>query len=788
MTLELQQYPMIREGFAAGGLNLKSAVTSLEDNESPFCKNVSFGRIFGIESRKGFSKIAELDASPVTGIYQLSLSSGTDFNLAISGPDLYTVAVGPPVVINNIYSGFTPGEYQDFATLNDYAFIVDGVDPNIKTEGVNIYELGVPAPVAALGFVGFAAAVPPHTGLTNGATYQYRYTWVNLDGEESNPSPAFTIPAPGIGQGANLNNISVSPAPAIGAQQIVGRNIYRTEANGNTFYLINTTPGVPTIPDNITTIFFDDFQDSLLGAELEFDNDIPPILSMIETHKDRLFGVDPTFPSNLLFSKQYRHDQWPTLNSIPVGLNDGDAITAIVSFFDQLVIFKRRAIYVLSGDDNINFTLQKVQTDDRVGALNNRVPSVLDNKVMFLSERGVFSFDGLRIKYESQKIEPFFDTARPFDVFTFNWQFESIACAINYSNSTRSWYFLAVPTGITAENNLVLVFDNVINQWTFFDGINANCLGIIEEGNKPRLWSGDLSNFLWRQDDTDNDGYVHTASYSTTNFNGVNTLQDDTLAEIISTATATGAATLTDATLLGVVANQYVGQQIYINTGAATGEVRTILANTATPVTFTVAAWGIVPAPGDEYIVGGLNVFTNSNPVGVRVKIVDGLGEDQIRTIIANTPTVITVDSNWTTIPDTTSRYSIGFIEKEYQTKWVNYNDPDRWKRLLYEHFNTSKSNELGSILETTTFFDFSAGATGTFFTSDISLAGADSLWDVAIWDVNFWDFIPYIVTRVRAESGHIHRYVQIKLYNDVGNEPFTVNSLGLQWQLKGYR
>lgn len=781
MSLELQQYPMIKEGFAAGGLNLKSAVTSLEDNESPFCKNVTFGRIFGIESRKGFSKIAELDGTPVTGIYQLSLSSGTDFNLVVSGPDLYTVAVGPPVVVNNIFSGFTPGAFQDFATLNDYAFIVDGVDPNIKTDGANIYELGVPAPVAAPA----AAILNPTVGHLPAGTYQYVYTWVTSTAngsQESNPSPpvSFTITGPNAPGDIALSGITVSPVPAIGSQQIIARNIYRTEVNGGTFFFLTQ------IADNVTTTYNDTtITDAQLGIEVEFDNDIPPILSMIETHKDRLFGVDPAFPSNLLFSKQYRHDQWPILNSIPVGLNDGDTITAIVSFFDQLVIFKRRAIYVLSGDDNINFTLQKVQTDDRVGALNNRVPSVLDNKVMFLSERGVYSFDGLRIKYESQKIEPFFDTARPFDVFTFNWQFESIACAINYSNSTKSWYFLAVPTGSTAENNLVLVFDNVINQWTFFDGINANCLGIIEEDNKPRLWSGDLNAFVWRQDDTDNDGYVHTASYSTSNANLINTLQDDSLTEIISTATATGAATLTDASLLGVAANQYVNQQLYINNGAGVGQVRTILANTATPVTFTVAAWGIVPAPGDEYIIGGLNVSTNTNPVGVRVKIVDGLGEGQVRTITAATPNIITVSPNWTTIPNTTSRYSIGFIEKEYESKWVNYNDPDRWKRLVYEHINTSRENNIDSVLEVTNYFDFS---TGVSFQDDVSLAGADSLWDVDLWDVAFWDTVAYVVTRIRAQSGHIHRYVQVQLYNDVGNEPFIVNSLGLQWQLKGYR
>lgn len=781
MTLELNQYPLIKDSFAAGGINLKSAVTSLEDNETPFCKNVTFGSIYGVEARKGFSKkIRTSTGSTITGIYQLKRSNGTQYNLFTSGVNvnLWTSYTA----YSSIIAGRTPDVYYDFATLNDYAFLVDGVDPNLKYDGTNVYALGVPPAVRPSAPI----AVPGAAGVLTGA-YQYAYTWVNLDGEESNPSLLSAVVNPAAQQ-VDLNGVTVSPVPAIGVQQIVGRNIYRTEAGGTKFYLLQPILGTPSINDNVTATFNDNFPDSSLGIELEFDNDIPPVLSMIETHKDRLFGVDPSFPSNLLFSKLYRHDQWPINNSIPVGLDDGDVITALVSFFDQLVIFKRKSIYVLSGDNELNFNLQKAQTDDRIGALNNRVPAVIGNKIYFLSERGIYSFDGLRITYESVKIEPFFDVARPFSQLTFNWAFESKAFGINYKNAAKNWYVLSVCTGAAPQNDFLLILDTVLNAWTFGTGIKANVMAVVEELNRPRLWSGDYQGFMWLQDDTDNDGYVHRASFSTSNANGVNTLQDDTQASVVSVATATGANTLTDTALLGIFANQFVGAQFYINSGAGIGQVRTVLSNTASPVTFTLTApWGVVPAPGDQYIVGGFPVPFNDLE-GVRVKIIAGLGVGQIRTISTNTPTVFTVTQNWDTIPNTTSRYSIGFIEKEWNSKWIHYNDPDRWKRLVFEHINTSKSNELGSILNTTTLFDFSTGFPGTFFTFPVSLAGADSLWDVAIWDVNFWDTIPYIVTHIRAESGHIHQYVQFKFENDVGNEPFIVNSIGFQWQLKGFR
>lgn len=773
MTIELNQYSLIEQTFASGGVNLKSAVTALQDNETPYCRNVTFGSIYGVESRQGFSKKIQTPTSAtITGLYQLQRSNNTEFNIFASGANIYLRT--SYTAYASIIAGRTPGAFYDFSTLNDYAFIVNGVDANLKYDGTNVYALGIPAPtgVPATPTVALGGA-----GVLTGA-YQYAYTWVSSaanGSQESNPSLASAVINPAAQQ-VNVGNITVSPAPVIGVQQIVARNIYRTEAGGATFFFL------ATIADNVTTVFADNIPDTGLGIELEFDNDIPPILSIIETHKDRLFGVDPVFPSNLLFSKLYRHDQWPILFSIPVGLDDGDVITAVVSFFDQLVIFKRKSIYVLSGDNELNFVLQKAQTDSRIGALNNRVPAVIGNRIYFLSERGVYSFDGLRIQYESVKIEPFFDVERPFSQTTFNWAFENIAFGINYKNAAKNWYVLCVPTGPAAQNDFIWVLDTVLNAWAPFTGIEASFMAVIEENNRPRLWSGDYQGFLWLQDDTNNDGYVHTASFSTSNTNGVNTLQDDTQAEVISLATALGANTLTDVTLLGVVLNQYAGDQLYINTGAGAGQVRTIISNTATPVTFTVAAWGVVPAPGDEYIVGGFGV---GDLQGVRVKIVDGLGQGQIRTISTNTPTVFTVTVNWNTIPDTTSRYSIGFIEKVWQSKWINYGDPDRWKRLVFEHINTSRENQILSVLELTTYFDFNTGAS---FQNNVSLAGADSLWDVALWDIAFWDNVAFVVTRIRAEGGHIHRYVQLQFYNDVGNEPFIVNSLGFQWQLKGYR
>lgn len=769
MSLPLQQYPLIQDNLAIGGINLKSAVTALKDNESPFCKNVIFSTTDAIQSRNGFSKlIFTPTGSSITGIYQLIKSDGTECTIFASGTNVNLFASFTsytPIIV-----GQTSGALYDFSALNNYAFIVNGADPNKKYNCTTVYALGNPAPVTAATFNANIAGA----NLSFPGSYRYVYTFVNVDGEESNPSPAsLVIPTIAVTQDLRIN-ITVSADP-----QIVDRNIYRTSNGGASFLFVGN------VGNNISLTFDDHISDANLGSEVEFDNDVPPILSMIETHKNRLFGVNPNDPSKLRISKEFNHDQWPALFTIDISPDDGDKITALVDFFDQLVIFKRKSIYILSGNNEIDFSIQRAQTDSRIGSINNRVPAVIGNKVYFLSERGVFSFDGLRINYESMNLEPIFDTARPVDTTTFNWAFESIACAINYKSASKNWYFLSIPTTSVPQNDFILVLDTVINAWVPFDGIKSNAMAIIESGNKPQLWSGDYLGFLWQQDRTDNDGFIHLPSFSTSSTNAINTLEDQTLALLISTATAGGAATLTDATLIGVVANQYLGQKIYINAGTGVGQIRTILSNTASPgVIFTVTVpWGIIPDFTSQYIIGGMEV---NAAIGVRVKIIEGLGIGQIREIISNTPIKITIIPAWATIPDTTSRYSIGFIEKEWDTKWINYNDPDIFKRLVFEHINTSRLNQIGSTLKMSTFFDFIETSPG--FIKEVSLAGLDSQWDVSFWDVNFWDTVQFIVSPSRMASGHIHRYVKVKLTNDAGGEPFTVNSLGLQYQQKSWR
>ena len=68
---------------------------------------------------------------------------------------------------------------------------------------------------------------------------------------------------------------------------------------------------------------------------------------------------------------------------------------------------------------------------------------------------------------------------------------------------------------------------------------------------------------------------------------------------------------------------------------------------------------GKVTSATEKTITDGSQSFGNSTLPGYTIKIVDGQGKGQSKTIQGNTPTVITGDGLWVTQPDSTSKYIV---------------------------------------------------------------------------------------------------------------------------------
>jgi len=141
-----------------------------------------------------------------------------------------------------------------------------------------------------------------------------------------------------------------------------------------------------------------------------------------------------------------------------------------------------------------------------------------------------------------------------------------------------------------------------------------------------------------------------------------------------SIATAGTTTTLADSTQNWAV-NQWAGYELYIYSGTGRGQIVVITSNTANTLTFsaittapdTTSRYQIIGYDGGKS--SGSNLYNTINDTtkswtanrwtNYAVRILFGTGAGQVRQILSNTTTALTVYSPWHILPDTTSVYVI---------------------------------------------------------------------------------------------------------------------------------
>lgn len=206
---------------------------------------------------------------------------------------------------------------------------------------------------------------------------------------------------------------------------------------------------------------------------------------------DRIWAAkDPAAPSVLYYTATAAPDNWTTSDagSISVAVNDGDQIMGVVALFNRLIIFKRYSIYVMDGNDFGSYTIQKVVSDG--GAVSSRSIVSIENRVIYLSDKGWYETDGSTTKFVSDKIRPTrldsLNRARDDQSFSFH-------------HRKRSQY-VAVASGVgSSVNNVALPYkyDSNIGSvdsaggsgWSNFTAFNFNAGCVIQNaGNDQDIY------------------------------------------------------------------------------------------------------------------------------------------------------------------------------------------------------------------------------------------------------------------------------------------------------------
>lgn len=159
---------------------------------------------------------------------------------------------------------------------------------------LRVRNLGVDPPTTAA--TGAATAT---AGLPNG-DYLLKYTYVNADGVESNPSPASATVTTGLKQTTWTVTADTTPY-----NTTVKRRLYRTVDDGSIYkYLAE-------IDDNTTTTYTDNTADTALGSLMLDNNNMPPAnCTLVYEFNAYVFYVDRY---DVWYSKAGAPDQVPNV-------------------------------------------------------------------------------------------------------------------------------------------------------------------------------------------------------------------------------------------------------------------------------------------------------------------------------------------------------------------------------------------------------------------------------------------------------------------------------------------
>lgn len=186
----------------------------------------------------------------------------------------------------------------------------------------------------------------------------------------------------------------------------------------------------------------------------------PPIASLIAVRGYFLFlAGDPENPSKLYHSGLDDPESWPGTHYIMISDGDGDRITGLAEFGNELVIWKQRKMFKLLGDTKATFLLRPIPTEYGCVAPDTIVP--VRNTLFWLDRRTICGYDGAQVVDLAEQLQPL--------VAELNAAELERACAIHYD----SHYLLAVPESAGAGNDLILAFDYQHRAWHPWRGLRA---------------------------------------------------------------------------------------------------------------------------------------------------------------------------------------------------------------------------------------------------------------------------------------------------------------------------
>ena len=329
------------------------------------------------------------------------------------------------------------------------------------------------------------AGLAPADGLAqeDPATYQWRCSFVFEDGSESALSEAskqikWKLKEQLIGT-ANTGTIrpciALSDIPT-GPKGTVARRIYRTQTLGSEFYF------VATIPNNTQRTYVDYHSDEMLGAFAPTSDThylFPANTARFSaTYNGRLFlDGGPGQDRIIYYSEPGTINQYGANNFFDMGTFGGGSITGMISYYNQLLVFKENGIDIILSDSA--GILQARPFVQGIGCQSvHSIVSVPNLGVFFINKAGIYLISGgydadtLKLTKVSEGISGLFEQVSE-NALRF------ARCA--YSHKYREVHFYLSTDG-SATLDTGLVFHIETSSWSIRNGFPVKCITSNNDG------------------------------------------------------------------------------------------------------------------------------------------------------------------------------------------------------------------------------------------------------------------------------------------------------------------
>lgn len=475
-------------------------------NTTAFSTNphIQFLRLYSYNTGSGYTN------------YQVAIANDGTLRLK-DNADVFSAAIAPPANFPSPSTAITAGDVTVDATVfaNRFFLLSSAGDQRALTGST--YHMWGLAPYASwtLGNDATGTSAMPNE------TYDVAITTYDVvTGAESSLA---TYQSGTPGGGNRRLTVTISPTAAETARYPYWRVYLRRTTTQASLYQVLTfedVSGSPiatdgNIPVGTTTVYIDlsaaQIANLTTVAPTTTENNGPPSSArFVATYGRRLIVADTR---KIYWSKQDKPDNFPPLNYEPIETGEGDQITGLYPFSDELLlVFTTTAVWGIFGNDPQTWTLKAI--DHTIGCASHTSIVEFNGIVAWWSNaEGPVSFDG-------QRITPLALTklGRPL-----------VVDQIEQSRLSRIWaghdpqgsrVIWAAPSLLNEDTlDILFPYNYVVEQWeaTRWNPmpVGALALGYIADGSQRCFVGGTEGQVFYFDQDTHNDA-VPSGTVSTT--------------------------------------------------------------------------------------------------------------------------------------------------------------------------------------------------------------------------------------------------------------------------------